>query len=98
MRKLLVCLLVFCLLAPVCVSASATQSETDAAAVAAPLNVNQATAKQLVKLPGIGKVTAEKIVAYRDLNGPFTSPEELLKVNGIGQQTLAKIRDQIVVQ
>jgi len=99
MRQLFVCLLVFCLLAPVCSTfASSPQGDQETVSVSSLTNVNQATVKELVKLPGIGKVTAEKIVAYRDLNGPFAAAEDLLKVNGVGKQTLAKIRDQITVQ
>ncbi|HKI52005.1 MAG TPA: helix-hairpin-helix domain-containing protein [Geothermobacteraceae bacterium] len=73
-------------------SSPATATETVASA---PLNINQATAKELVKLPGIGKVTAERIIVFREANGPFVSIDDLLKVDGMGQKTLAKIRDQI---
>lgn len=62
------------------------------------LNVNTATAEELDALPGIGPVTAEAIVAFREANGPFTSIESLLDVKGIGKATLAKFRDLITVQ
>ncbi len=59
------------------------------------INVNTATAKQLEKLPGIGKELAKRIVSYRTSNGPFNSVRELVKVRGIGKETLAKIEDLV---
>lgn len=59
------------------------------------INVNAATAKQLEKLPGIGKELAKRIVSYRTSNGPFNSVRELVKVRGIGKETLAKIEDLV---
>lgn len=61
------------------------------------LDLNQASAEELEALPGIGPVTAEKIVAYRQDNGPFPTIEALLDVPGIGDATLDKIRDLITV-
>lgn len=68
------------------------------ATVVAAVNVNVATAKELQVLPGIGRVTAARIVAYREANGKFASPEGLLKVKGLGQKTLEKIRKRIVFE
>ncbi len=56
------------------------------------VDINTATAEQLIALPGIGPVTAEKIVAFRDENGPFETAEDLLQVRGIGEKKLARIR------
>ncbi len=47
------------------------------------LNLNIATAAELEKLPHIGKATAEKIVEYRDAQGPFKEKSDLLRVDGI---------------
>jgi len=47
------------------------------------LNLNNATAAELEKLPHIGKATAEKIVAYRAAQGPFKEKSDLLRVDGI---------------
>ncbi|MBI5409551.1 MAG: helix-hairpin-helix domain-containing protein [Nitrospirae bacterium] len=66
--------------------------------VKAPVNVNQATAKELASLPGIGKKKAEEIVSYREKNGKFKSLEDLKKVEGIGKDTFEKIKDHIVVE
>lgn len=62
------------------------------------LNVNAATVKELRQLPGVGKVTAERIVAYRDANGAFVSVDGLSKVKGVGKKTLEKIRPLVVVE
>jgi competence protein ComEA len=48
-------------------------------------------------LPEIGPVLAQRIVAYRNAFGDFESIEDLLRVNGIGEKTLDKIRDYITV-
>ncbi len=48
------------------------------------LDVNAATAEELGELPGIGPVLAERIIAWREENGPFTGREDLLSVSGIG--------------
>ena len=59
--------------------------------------VNRATASELEKLPGVGPVLAERIVAYRDVNGPFQQVEDLLDVPGIGESKLASMRDAVRV-
>ena len=51
--------------------------------VAEPVNVNTADAEELMRLPGIGPAKAQAILEYRDAHGPFSSLEELEKVNGI---------------
>lgn len=61
------------------------------------IDVNRAETWLLEALPGIGKVTAQAIVDYRNEHGPFTRIEDLLKVKGIGEGTFAKIKDYITV-
>ena len=55
------------------------------------VDINHADAAELTALPGVGKVTAEAIVAYREEHGPFASVEELLLVPGLGTSTLEAI-------
>jgi competence ComEA-like helix-hairpin-helix protein len=62
-----------------------------------PLDLNQATAEQLVALPGIGEVKAAAILAVRDSRGGFQSMEELEAVRGIGPALVAKLRPLVVV-
>lgn len=62
-----------------------------------PIDINTADKEALMELKGIGEATAEKIIRYRQENGGFSSVEELLSVNGIGEKKLADIRDYIYV-
>lgn len=61
------------------------------------ININEATAEELETLNGIGPVTAEKIIQYRDEYGKFETKEDLMEVNGIGEKTYAQIKDKIRV-
>lgn len=56
------------------------------------VNINTADKKQLTELPGIGPVTAKAILDYRQSKGQFKSIDELTKVKGIGDKTLAKLK------
>ena len=59
------------------------------------LNINTATASQLEALPGLGPVLAQRIVAYRQAHGLFTTAEQLLLVEGIGDGLLEILSDYI---
>ena len=59
------------------------------------VNVNTATVAELDGLPGIGPVTAQRIVAYRQQHGPFTRIDELREAKLVNQATLEKIKDLI---
>lgn len=61
------------------------------------IDINRAELWLLEALPGIGEVTAQAIVDYRNENGSFKRIEDLLQVKGIGEGTLAKIKDYITV-
>lgn len=61
------------------------------------VDVNRASADQLVALPGIGPVLAERIVAHRTTEGPFASVDALTAVSGIGPRVLERLRDHVVV-
>lgn len=71
-------------------------SEPDGTARA--LDINIATVEQLVALPGIGQVLAERIVAYRDAHGPFTSVDGLGDVEGIGDALVERLRPLVIVR
>ena len=61
------------------------------------IDINRAEPWLLDALPSIGEVIAQRIVDYRSENGPFKTIEDLLKVSGISQGTLDKIKDFITV-
>ncbi len=74
------------------------QGKTPTPTVTFPLDLNTATQDELDALPGIGPVTAGKIVAYRLEHGLFASLEDLQNVPGIGEATFAAIKDFLRVQ
>lgn len=59
--------------------------------------INTASEQEISQLPGIGKTKAQAIIAYREEHGPFQKTEDLLNVTGIGEKTLEKIKEYIVV-
>ena len=61
------------------------------------VNINQAGAEELMTLPGIGESRAADIIAYREINGPFASIEDIKNVSGIKDAVFQKIKDKIVV-
>ena len=61
------------------------------------IDLNRASAAELEKLPGIGPSKAKAIVEYRANSGPFRSPEDIMKVKGIGPKTYESIKDLIEV-
>ena len=62
-----------------------------------PVNVNTAGLEELETLTGIGPALGQRIIDYREENGPFQSVEDLLNVKGIGEKTLEKFRDGVTV-
>jgi competence protein ComEA len=69
-----------------------------AAAVGGKVNLNTANATQLDALPGVGPATAAKIVADRETNGPFRSPDDLMRVPGIGAKKYDALKDLVTVR
>ena len=68
------------------------------AAFAQKVNVNTASATEIAEaLVGVGQSKAEAIVAYRKEHGPFKNADDLVLVKGIGEKTVAKNYDNIVI-
>lgn len=74
------------------------EGAADAAQTNGLINLNTATAQQLMTLPGIGEARAADILAYRAKIGQFTDIEELMNVSGIGEVSFGKIKDKITVK
>ena len=62
------------------------------------VNINTANKEELSALPGIGPAIAERIIEYRDKNGPFKNTEEITKIKGIGEKTFQKMKDLIAIE
>jgi len=61
------------------------------------ININTASRSELTDLPGIGTVLADRIVEYRNANGPYSRIEDIRNVSGIGERRFEAIMDKITV-
>jgi competence ComEA-like helix-hairpin-helix protein len=84
---------------------SATANDETSSVTASPetlkndrVNINTASAVELEKLPGIGKILAERIVAHRERYGPFRRAEHLMMVRGFSDNKFRKIRYLVTVE
>lgn len=59
------------------------------------VNINIATVEELEKLPNIGRKTAESIVEFRTVNGPFRRPEHLMQIRGVSEARFGELRPYI---
>lgn len=76
---------------------AAKTAETQVAVSEGKVDLNHADKAALMTLTGIGETRAEAILAYRREHGSFSSPEELMKVDGIKEKTYDKLKDEIMV-
>jgi competence protein ComEA len=97
-RRALTAVALTVLLASAAIAAPATGSSSSKESPASPLDLNSASAEQLTEIPGIGKVMAQRIVEWRDQNGPYRRVEDLLKVKGIGEKSFQKLRPYVKVK
>lgn len=72
--------------------AAAAAGSAGGSAQSAPVDLNSASAEQIDALPGIGPVTAQKIVDYRQQHGPFTSLDDLDAISGIGPARIENLK------
>jgi competence protein ComEA len=61
------------------------------------IDINKADEQQLAEIPGIGEAMAKRIIDFRQANGPFQRVEDLLKVKGIGEKSLEKLRPHVKI-
>ncbi len=64
----------------------------------AKININTATADELAQLKRVGPAYAARIVEYREQNGPFQKPEDIMKVRGIGPKTWEANKDCLCIE
>jgi len=74
---------------------AAAEGAGAAGSPAAPLDLNMATIEQLDALPGVGPVTAQRIVDWRARNGRFATVDQLREVEGIGERRLGQLRELV---
>lgn len=60
------------------------------------VDINQADWPEIIQLPGLGEILAQRVLAERHKNGPFRDLDDLVRVDGIGVKTLAKIRPYLL--
>ncbi|HET6331166.1 MAG TPA: helix-hairpin-helix domain-containing protein [Holophagaceae bacterium] len=92
--------LAFAMAFPVAAAGTAHPARAPKAATKAPahaINLNTASATELMQLPHIGQKTAERIVLFRKEHGAFQRAEELMNVKGVGEKSFAQLKPFLTV-
>ena len=78
--------------------ALASDQSVEGQALPSCINLNLATAEQLMRLPGIGEVMSQRIVEYRKRHGPFRRPEEIIIIEGFSERKYRAVADLVCVR
>ena len=89
--------LVFALAGVAPATASPAAAPKAGASETRPVDINTADTAALESVPGIGKSLSQRIIAFREKNGPFQSVDDLLKVQGVGEKSIQKLRPYLTV-
>lgn len=92
--------LAFAIALPLAAAGATRPAPAPKAAPKAPahaINLNTASATELMQLPHIGQKTAERIVLFRKEHGAFRRPEELMNVKGVGEKSFAQLKPFLAV-
>jgi competence protein ComEA len=92
MKRQLLCTAILMLMAA---AALAADAQTSAKGV---VNINTAGSEELQLLPRIGPALAERIISFREVNGPFKTVDELVAVKGIGEKSLENLRPYLATE
>lgn len=94
-----ICLVVlaFAVAGGIAVTAEAEDAGAADSAVARQIDINKASAVELTAIPGVGNSIAQRIVEFREKEGPFRRVEDLLKIRGIGEKSFQKLRPHVKV-
>ncbi len=98
MKKIVTSFAVFILVFLACSQIALAQSAQDQKAPGKVVNINTASATELESLPGIGPSLAKKIVEFRQKNGGFKNPSDLMAVQGIGEKKYEQLKNLISVK
>ena len=78
--------------------ASATSTQSDTPYSDGKVNINTAGLEELMTLKGVGESRARAIIEYREQQGSFETPEDIMNISGIKEGVFSKIKDQIAVR
>lgn len=76
---------------------AAENGESVLTSVTFPIDVNEATEEQLLFIPQVGSVTAQRIVQYREILGGYTSLEQLMEIKGISEKAYENISAYLII-
>src|SRR5580765_4890808 len=89
--------LVFAVVAILCASGLTAEGTEAPSAAGKKININQASAKELVNLPRIGAKVADRIVEYRQAHGSFSKVEDIMEVKGIGEKLFTQLKPYVTL-